>query len=86
MLKEIDVRDAFKRLGRNAREQDRKDRWKKKKQRERSQIEGFIGNSKESILVEKDKSETGVLTVTVLDDAKPISATQNIKSIITHKL
>ena len=47
MLKEIDVRDAFKRLGRNAREQDRKDRWKKKKQRERSQIEGFIGNSKE---------------------------------------
>jgi len=47
MLKEMDIRDAFKKLGRNALERDKKDRWKKKKQRERSQIEGFIGNSKE---------------------------------------
>lgn len=47
MLKGMDIRDAFKGLGRNARERDRKDRWKKKKQRERNQIEGFIGNSKE---------------------------------------
>lgn len=47
MLKEMEIRNAFKGLGRNAYAQDRKDKWKKKKQRERNQIEGFIGNSKE---------------------------------------
>ena len=47
MLREKGIRDAFRKLGRKALKSDKIDRWKKKKQRERSQIEGYIGNSKE---------------------------------------
>jgi hypothetical protein len=47
MLKEKGIKDAFKKLGRKAHMSYREERWKKKKQRERSQIEGFIGNVKE---------------------------------------
>jgi len=47
MLKEKGIRDAFRKLGRKTQGCAREERWKKKKQRERSQIEGFIGNVKE---------------------------------------
>ena len=49
MLKDMGIRDAFKKLGRKAKasEESKKDyKWKRNKQRERNRIEGFIGNVK----------------------------------------
>ena len=47
MLKDKEIRDAFKKLGRKANERSKEYKWKRKKQRERNRIEGFIGNLKE---------------------------------------
>jgi IS5 family transposase len=47
MMKEFEVRASFKRRGRRPKTVDSEDRWFKKKQRERNQIEGSFGNGKE---------------------------------------
>ncbi len=49
MLREKGIRDAFKKLGRKTKSSvsNREEKWKRKKQRERNRIEGFIGNLKE---------------------------------------
>lgn len=47
MMEEFEVRASFKRRGRRPKIVDSQDRWFKKKQRERNQIEGSFGNGKE---------------------------------------
>ena len=47
LLKELDIRAAFKPLGRKSEESERQERYVQRKQRERNRIEGDIGNVKE---------------------------------------
>jgi len=47
MMEELEVRASFKRRGRRPKNVDSKDRWFKKKQRQRNWIEGSFGNGKE---------------------------------------
>jgi IS5 family transposase len=47
MIEGLEVRASFKRRGRRPKTVDSQDRWFKKKQRERNQIEGSFGNGKE---------------------------------------
>jgi IS5 family transposase len=47
MMEELEVRASFKRRGRRPKTVDSEDRWFKKKQRERNQIEGNFGHGKE---------------------------------------
>jgi IS5 family transposase len=49
MLKGMEIRDAFKKLGRKTKGSVREGeyKWRRKKQRERNRIEGYIGNLKE---------------------------------------
>jgi len=46
-MKENEIKSSFKALGRKGKNNQVRDRWFKKKQRERNQIEGAIGNGKE---------------------------------------
>jgi len=47
LMGKLEVRTSFKRRGRPPKTIDSRDRWFKRKQRERNRIEGGIGNSKE---------------------------------------
>jgi hypothetical protein len=47
MLKEREIRSAFKPLGRKSEESERQERYVRRKQRERNRVEGDIGNVKE---------------------------------------
>lgn len=47
ILAQRGIRDAFKKLGRPKKEPDNQVRWKKKMQRTRNRIEGYIGHAKE---------------------------------------
>jgi IS5 family transposase len=47
LMENIEVRTSFKRRGRPPKTIDSRDRWFKRRQRERNRIEGGIGNSKE---------------------------------------
>ncbi|GAH61059.1 unnamed protein product, partial [marine sediment metagenome] len=46
LLKEYEVRESFKPLGRRVKVERRDERWFKRKQKERNRIEGSLGNSK----------------------------------------
>jgi len=46
LLKEYEVRESFKPLGRRVKVERRDERWFKRKQKERNRIEGSIGNNK----------------------------------------
>lgn len=47
IMKEKGIRSAFKALGKKGKDSDVHDRWFRKKQRQRNQIEGSFGNGKE---------------------------------------
>lgn len=47
LMEKIEVRTSFKRRGRSPKTINSRDRWFRRKQRERNRIEGSIGNSKE---------------------------------------
>ena len=79
LVSALEVRASFKRRGRKPKTVDSQDRWFKKKQRERNQIEGSFGNGKEHYRLDgvrysiKDGSEiwirAGILAMNLITAA-----------------